>query len=162
LDSRWKGFGYLREALNLLREKMDFQAVAVGGRASDDDRCVYLGRCEGEKMRLAYNAADVFVIPSVEDNLPNTAIEAAACGVAAVGFETGGVPEIIVHGETGWIVPKRDAAALARAAFDLLQNPEKARSMGLAARKRAETVFASHIQAIAYRDLYLSLTRRDS
>ncbi len=157
LDSRWKGFVYLREALKIIRQNMDFQAVAVGGQALQDDDCVYLGRCDGEKMRTAYNAADVFVIPSLEDNLPNTPIEAAACGVPSVGFAAGGIPEIIVHGETGFVVPKRDVPMLAQVVTQLLQNPQTAQSMGAAARKRAETVFPLEKQARAYLTLYQTL-----
>jgi glycosyltransferase involved in cell wall biosynthesis len=154
LDSRWKGFSYLRQALKILREKMDFQAVAVGGQANDDGEFIYLGRCDGDKMRAAYNAADVFVIPSVEDNLPNTPIEAAACGVPAVGFSAGGVPEIIITGQTGLVVPKGDVPALAQAVLKLLQDPEMAKNMGAEARKRAETVYPLKKQALAYLDLY--------
>lgn len=154
LDSRWKGFSYLRQALKTLREKLDFQAVAVGGQANSDNDWVYLGRCDGDKMRAAYNAADVFVIPSVEDNLPNTPIEAAACGVPAVGFAAGGVPEIILTGRTGLVVPKGDVPALAQAVLQLLKDPDMAKSMGVEARKRAEVDFPLKKQAQAYLELY--------
>ncbi|MBF1436717.1 MAG: glycosyltransferase, partial [Prevotella micans] len=55
-----------------------------------------------------YNAADVFVLPSLEDNLPNTIMEAMACGVPCVGFEVGGIPEMIDHRVNGYVARERD------------------------------------------------------
>jgi glycosyltransferase involved in cell wall biosynthesis len=158
LDSRWKGFAYLQLALYEVRKKVEnAQVVAVGGGAQSDDNTRFLGRCEGEKLRRAYNAADVFVIPSVEDNLPNTPIEAAACATPAVGFRAGGVPEIIDDGVTGYVVPKRDVPAMAEAIVSLLLDPEKARAMGAAARNRALEMFPLRRQAQAYLEIYREL-----
>ena len=61
-----------------------------------------------------YNAADVFVTPSLEDNLPNTIMEAMACGVPCVGFRVGGIPEMIDHLHTGYVAKFMDSADLAR------------------------------------------------
>ena len=65
-------------------------------------------------MVLAYNAADVFVLPSLEDNLPNTLMESMACGVPCVGFRVGGIPEMIVHQQNGYVAAERNAAELAQ------------------------------------------------
>lgn len=61
-----------------------------------------------------YNAADVFVLPSLEDNLPNTIMESMACGVPCVGFHVGGIPEMIRHQVNGYVAQERDAADLAQ------------------------------------------------
>jgi glycosyltransferase involved in cell wall biosynthesis len=61
-----------------------------------------------------YNTADVFVLPSLEDNLPNTLMEAMACGVPCVGFQTGGIPEMIDHLQNGYVAQFRQAEDLAR------------------------------------------------
>jgi len=61
-----------------------------------------------------YNAADVFVLPSLEDNLPNTIMEAMACGVPCVGFEVGGIPEMIDHRVNGYVARERDTNDLAQ------------------------------------------------
>jgi glycosyltransferase involved in cell wall biosynthesis len=53
------------------------------------------------------------VTPSLEDNLPNTLMESMACGVPCVGFDVGGVPEMITHRETGYVARFRDAEDLA-------------------------------------------------
>ena len=74
-----------------------------------------LGYVSDEKTIVAaYNAADVFVTPSLEDNLPNTIMEAMACGVPSVGFNVGGIPEEIDHKKNGYVAAYRDAEDLAR------------------------------------------------
>ena len=60
-----------------------------------------------------YSAADLFVLPSLEDNLPNTIMEAMACGVPCVGFKVGGIPEMIDHQKNGYVANYCDAADLA-------------------------------------------------
>ena len=63
-----------------------------------------LGYVSQENMLInIYNCADVFVIPSLEDNLPNTIMEAMACGVPCVGFRVGGIPEMINHQLNGYV-----------------------------------------------------------
>ena len=74
-----------------------------------------MGYVSDEKTIVAvYNAADVFVTPSLEDNLPNTIMEAMACGVPSVGFNVGGIPEEIDHKKNGYVAAYRDAEDLAR------------------------------------------------
>ena len=65
------------------------------------------------KIVCAYRAADIFVMPSLSENLPNTIMEAMACGVPCVGFNTGGIPEMIDHRKNGYVAKYRDAADLA-------------------------------------------------
>ena len=60
-----------------------------------------------------YNAADLFVLPSLEDNLPNTIMEAMACGVPCVGFKSGGIPEMIDHRKNGYVAEYKSAEDLA-------------------------------------------------
>ena len=56
-----------------------------------------------------YNSADVFVLPSLSENLPNTIMEAMACGVPSVGFRVGGIPEMIDHKKNGYVANYREA-----------------------------------------------------
>lgn len=65
-------------------------------------------------IACVYNAADVFVLPSLEDNLPNTIMEAMACGIPCVGFRVGGIPEMIVHQKTGYVAEYKNADDLAK------------------------------------------------
>lgn len=66
------------------------------------------------KIVCVYNSADVFVLPSLEDNLPNTIMEAMACGIPCVGFKVGGIPEMIDHKKTGYVAQARDSSDLAQ------------------------------------------------
>ena len=115
-----KGMVYFIEAIERLvalypamKEKL---AVAVLGRHAEDiaDKLplpVYpLGYVNDEKKIVSvYNSADVFVLPSLEDNLPNTIMEAMACGVPCVGFDVGGIPEMIDHEINGYVARFKDS-----------------------------------------------------
>ena len=72
---------------------------------------------EPQKIVDVYNAADVFVLPSLEDNLPNTIMEAMACGTPCVGFNVGGIPEMIEHRKNGYVALSRSAEDLAKGIF---------------------------------------------
>lgn len=109
-----KGAQYLVDALNQLASSNKALAeecvvALLGGHASElilkiNIPSYSLGYVYGdENIARIYNAADVFVIPSMEDNLPNTVMEAMACGVPCVGFNVGGIPEMIDHMKTGYI-----------------------------------------------------------
>lgn len=117
-----KGFQELKEALHLLAQS---QAGAVelliAGKA--DATIVtelpfptrLLGSLNAADMRQAYRAADVFIIPSLEENLPNTVLESLACGTVVAGFNTGGIPEMVQQGQSGYLAPTGEVAALADA-----------------------------------------------
>ena len=81
---------------------------------------------------MIYSAADLFVLPTLEDNLPNTVLEAIACGVPVVAFSTGGIPDIIRDGVEGRLVPRGDVHALRSVISSVLQDND-ARA-GMAAR----------------------------
>jgi glycosyltransferase involved in cell wall biosynthesis len=66
-----------------------------------------------QRIVEVYNSADVFVLPSLEDNLPNTLMESMACGVPCVGFQVGGIPEMIDHQQNGYVARFRDVEDLA-------------------------------------------------
>jgi glycosyltransferase involved in cell wall biosynthesis len=66
-----------------------------------------------DEMVSLYNAVDMFLIPSLEDNLPNTIMEAMACGTPCVGFNIGGIPEMIDHEQNGYIANYKNASDLA-------------------------------------------------
>ena len=74
-----------------------------------------LGYVNDERQIVdVYNAADVFVLPSLSENLPNTIMEAMACGLPCVGFKVGGIPEEIDHKRNGYVAEYRSAEDLAR------------------------------------------------
>jgi glycosyltransferase involved in cell wall biosynthesis len=133
VQDKRKGFDYLVEALQLLYhqqpEMRQRLALAIVGKANEKDielpfPTYYLGSlATPEAMNEVYNVADAFVLPSLEDNLPNTVMEAMACGLPCVAFETGGLPEMILHEKTGYLATLKDAQSLSAGILYLLQHP---------------------------------------
>ena len=119
-----KGMAYFIKAISLLAERhpemKENTAIAIlGGRADEVVSQLALpsfplGYIRNERQLVdIYNSADVFVIPSLDDNLPNTIMEAMACGVPSVGFKVGGIPEMIDHQKNGYVANFKDADDLA-------------------------------------------------
>lgn len=114
-----KGMTYLAQALERL-DRTHLHLVVVGRDGQAVARMCHgipftaLGTVAPDDMPALYAAADVFVTPSLEDNLPNTIAEAMSVGTPCVGFGTGGIPEMIDHLRTGYVARQRDAADLAQ------------------------------------------------
>ena len=106
-----------------------------------------------------YNAVDVFVLPSLEENLPNMVMEAMACGVPCVAFQTGGVPEMVDHLHNGYVARCRDAGDLANGIRWVL---EEGGYEGLCeeARRKAVSCYAEDIVAKRYIGVYNRITGR--
>jgi len=163
---RRKGFAELEAALALLAknlESTDVRLVIVGEGAETAKLAfpsIGLAALERQTdVAAVLSACDICVTPSLEDNLPNTILEAMACGVPVVAFHVGGAKDAIADGETGALVPPGDVSALAARLGDLVTDAVARRSMGQAARMRAKELFAPRRQADAYRALYQSLSK---
>jgi glycosyltransferase involved in cell wall biosynthesis len=116
---------------------------------------VYLsGNLPPEKMPDYFRAADVVLIPSMEEGLPNVSLEAAACGRAVFGSNVGGLPEAILHEQTGLILPAGDVAAWAEALARYAHQVDRLQYMGGQARKRMETNFDHKEYAPKILDFY--------
>jgi len=158
LDNRRKGVKFLVQALVTLKDHGDLLVVTIGrGTGLTDVPLPHasLGYVHDERLlSLAYSAADVFVCPTLQDNLPNTILESLACGVPVVGFNVGGVPDMVRDGETGLLVEARDAEGLGKAIAELLGNPERRRVMSENCRRIAVEEYSLVIQARRYVELY--------
>jgi len=104
-------------------------------------------------------ASDLFVHPSREEGFSNAILEAMAAGLPVVACAVGGNPEAVVDGETGRLVPSRDAAAFGSAVAELLADPEKRKAMGEAGRVRATERFSLDRMVVEMESLYESLAR---
>ena len=143
LDNRRKGMPELVEALSRVSTLRSLTGLAFGGgRLPDASRALPPVHSLGflktpEQQRLAYNAMDLFVLPSLEENLAQTGLEALACGVPIVGFDTGGTPDFVRPGRTGLLAHCGDAQDLARQIHWLLGADNERMEMGRTARKVA-------------------------
>jgi glycosyltransferase involved in cell wall biosynthesis len=127
-----KGFHFLQKALHILKSTYSAQAGNIGlllfGKTdpvlAKTDLAFpqyHLGKLSSTPQLVqAYNVADVFVLPSLEDNLPNTVMESLACGTPVVAFNTGGVPEMVIHGQNGYLARYQSAEDLADGIYDIL------------------------------------------
>jgi glycosyltransferase involved in cell wall biosynthesis len=107
-----------------------------------------------EFMNLCYSSADVFVLPTLADNLPLTLLEALAAGTPSVAFDTGGVPEVVRHMETGYLCRYKDSEDLARGIRTLLMNANLMASMRPRCRDVATKEYAREVQARRYMEVY--------
>lgn len=157
LDNARKGFSFVREALQGLggAEAPVLLSLGQGRPVVDAAHHVHLGTVTNDRfLSLVFSAADVFVITSLQDNLPNTVLESMACGTPAIGFAAGGIPEMIRPGETGWLVPPGDVAGLREAILSALSDDAGRAAMGKASRDRVEREHGLRRQAERYLDLY--------
>ena len=159
-DNRRKGLALLTEALAGLSHRSRLLLLSVGHDKSMAENPVrnarrHLGPVSNERLlSVVYSAADVFVIPSVQDNLPNTVLEAMACGTPVVGFSTGGVPDMVRPGHTGLLAPVGDGAALCQALDWLLQDEAGRSAMAANCRRIAVEEYALETQSRRYLELY--------
>jgi len=122
------------------------------------DHRVLTGMHDSRLLRLAYSAADAHLLPTLADNLPNTLLEAAACGTPSIGSDVGGVGEVVGDGEAGRLVEPDDAGALASAIADMIDLPgAAAAALRGQCRRSAESRFTPGLQARRYTDLFKSL-----
>jgi glycosyltransferase involved in cell wall biosynthesis len=160
--NRRKGFDLLDAALSALPPGPETALVSLGRGDAPKLQSklphVHLGSLSEDRMIAAvYSMADLFVIPSLQDNLPNTVLEAMACGAAVVGFCVGGIPDMVRHGENGLLVPPRDVPSLAAAMHTLLADDTRRACMGKAGREIVEREFSRQLQGERYVSLYQSL-----
>jgi glycosyltransferase involved in cell wall biosynthesis len=134
-------------------------AQAIRGRAAQlglDQRLYFVEATrEIEKYE---RAADVFVLPSVREGLPNALLEAMACGLGCIATRLDGVTDAVITDEdSGTLVPARDPEALGTALARLVSEPDRARAMGARARQRIERHFTMAQAAEKYLAVYREL-----
>jgi glycosyltransferase involved in cell wall biosynthesis len=158
-----KGFHHLLVALQHLKSSHPGQPfeILVLGKAEPEalQQLPYPTHALGmvtaaDELAAWYGTADLFIIPSLEDNLPNTVMESLACGTPVVGFQTGGIPEMVEHGQQGAIVPQGDAKGLAQSIHDLCSQPQKLSALRTAARHKVESCYSLEVIGQRHLDLY--------
>ena len=121
-------------------------------------RHTHFGRVESDQLQaLLYKAADLFVMPSLEEAFGQTALEAVACGAVVAGFQVGGIADIIQDGLNGVLVKRGDVRALGEAIAQLLDNHSLRSHWRNSCRAWVEERFWYKRNAAAYFELYRSL-----
>ena len=163
LSNQIKGLPYLIESLNVLSTCYpELLFLTVGEGASPEIfsplkvQHIHLGRINDTRfMRLCYNLADVFALPSLAENFPNTLLEALACGMPCVGFDVGGVSEIIRPGETGFLAQPENSESLAHSLRQVLDLEADARQiLSQHCRQMAEDEYNLDLYARRHMDLF--------
>ncbi|MGE0142089.1 MAG: glycosyltransferase [Planctomycetota bacterium] len=163
-----KGQRVLIEAIGALRSQHPQVMLVLAGDGPDANELRDLSRARGlgEVVRLAgeihpiadlYAATDVFAMSSWHEGLSNACLEAAAAGLPLVVTDVGGLPEIVDHGRTGFVVPPGDHRALADRLGTLLADEALRRSAGAAGRARVTSQFTVQRMAEASEQLFLRL-----
>lgn len=163
-NEKRKGLDLLLEAIRGLGDLPELYAFAIGRNVSSRVLGVRGKTIDYVRddltLSLVYSTADVFVVPSLEDNLPLTALEALACGIPTIAFSVGGLPDIVREGQTGILAPMGDIGALCRAIAELLQNTERRATMAQQCRHVAVREYNLEVQARRYMALYEELAGR--
>ncbi len=158
-----KGFAHLAQALDGLAPPQALLLLSVGrGRPPADVRVPHqhLGYVDNERLlAVVYNTADLFVIPSMQDNCPQTALEALACGIPVVGYAACGIPEIVRPGLTGLLAPSQDVAALRAAIEALMRDPAQRAALSAQCRRVAVEEYSLALQATRYIELYQGILK---
>ena len=151
-----KGFSYMKSATE--RSKMDCLFLTVGYSAGITKENVReLGYISDEKkLSEIYSCADALLLPSLEDNLPNTMLEALSCGVPIIAFPVGGMVDIIQHGKNGLLTSEISSEALVGSIESFLMNGVEWDSQSIA--ENACSLFSPSVVAKEYIRIYNELT----
>lgn len=165
-----KGFHLLQLALQELGrtawqdqiELLVFGAVRPDPEPDFNFKAHYIGSLSDDiTLSLVYAAADVFVAPSIQDNLPNTVMESLACGTPAVAFKIGGMPDLIEHHKTGYLASPFEIEDLVKGILWVLEDQVRHQILCKDAREKAEQAFSLELQARRYQSLFGELLSKN-
>jgi glycosyltransferase involved in cell wall biosynthesis len=132
LKDQRKGLQYFLEAMKLYRQSHSvLPSIILYGSQNHDVKIdgfeiIHSGFLSQNELIAYYQASDIYVITSVEDNLPNTVMEAIACGLPVLSFETGGIPEMVQHLQSGYIAQYKSIEDICKGLDELLHNVDLA------------------------------------
>jgi glycosyltransferase involved in cell wall biosynthesis len=171
LNNARKGFRYLLQALEVLKKEheQDNIILAVFGRSTEigTQHLGYQTICfdyveKDSELAMIYSMADVTVIPSLEDNLPNIVLESLACGTPVVGFDAGGIPDMVEHQINGYLAPIKDAHSLAEGILWTKNQNINRMKLRIKCRETVLTKYNLLLQAERYDALYKKIISKKS
>lgn len=160
-----KGGSQLLEALDefnssQVEKKNHVSLIVTGDKVANQNpskltEIIYMGQISDDlNLRTLYRAADIVAIPSLQDNFPNTGLEAQACGKPVIGFKVGGLPDLVADRETGVLVSPFDTKELRLGISWLLESTERFRDLESNARTRAINLWNPIKVATQFRAVY--------
>ena len=162
IDKR-KGLFILKNILNNIKNKNDFVIVTFGSQTPikfNEFQVINLGMLSNlKKMVMAYNSADVMVVPSIIDNLPQTALEAQTCGLPVVTFDSYGMKETIDNNKTGYAVKQYDLENFAKCIEKITKNKIN-NIIRYRSRERAISLWSPKVIANQLESIYLKIIKR--
>ncbi len=163
IENKRKGFRELIEALAIIRHNIPNALFLIFGHIEEvaslentlQIPVINLGFINSpELLTLTYSAADIFIIPSIFESFGQTSLEAMACGTPVVGFNTGGIPEMVEDLQTGLLAETGNSEDLAHKIMGLYANETQRLQMGRNARRLVEEKFSLKDQTRQYLELY--------
>ena len=167
-----KGFNYLLETLKLLKKKIDTSGIALVTFGPEQEVTTFhkdtqipvyqLGYIRIEKLlSQVYSSADMYAVPSTQDNSPNTVLESMACKTPVIGFNTGGgLENIVIPNKTGLLAELKHTKDLSNKIEYMITHPKEREEMGENARKLVEQEYTIQTQAKRYLKLYEMMFNR--
>ncbi|MFZ5982508.1 MAG: glycosyltransferase [Patescibacteria group bacterium] len=166
-----KGINYLLDAFKIVRAKYPEIELVIGGEGDAEgelreqaeklgikNQVNFLGRIPHEKVSRIYASADVFVLPSLNEGMSNTILEAIASGLPVIATDTGGTRELVQEEKNGFVVKTKDAEDIAQKLERLIAAPNLLENMGQASREKAEDMSWKKV-AKDYYSLYNEITQ---
>lgn len=136
--------------------------LAIGGKVNelDDFPNIYkIPKISNDRLlALAYSASNLFLLPSIEDNLPNTVLESLSCGTPVVAFNIGGIPDILINNQNGFVCEKLNAESLKETIFKALKFEFDRKWI----REDAVSRFNEKVQAQRYHDLFSQILNKNT
>jgi len=164
-----KGTSYLLESMELLKTRLGVNAdkvelVVFGNRDTTNVpdfpfKTSFLGTInDDERLALCYAAADAFLIPSLEDNLPYTVMESLSCGTPVVAFTTGGIPDMVKHEQSGYLATYRSSESFTDGMEWVINHSDRT-ELNRQARESIMGHFSEEVIAKKHIDLYHQLLK---
>jgi len=161
-----KNIRVLLESLEML-DDLPITALALGKK--DKSYEIYSKKIKyftpdfkSDTINKLFSAADVFIIPSLIDNLPNVVLESLFCGTPVIGADTGGIPEMVIPRKTGWLFDPRNPKELAKLISEIYRNKEEIKEFSKNCMLLSSDKFTAEKQVKTYIELFMNTIANDT